>query len=233
MPLLFAKRERAEIALKSLRASVADSKFATKVQVSDSRMPDSLTTLANLQLTGETDREWALFYPPSNPYGGDCFRIATEDRLGYLAHVEAMLESLRGQCLTVRRDTSWRWDTQNPYESGRPRYVPHYALMVSIERLDSGVRFNPAAVLAAVRAETCAARDARADEQLFDYQQERGVNLFSTYKWTPTGFKALSWTKAAAERLAKELFGDCRCTLARLTDSRAKDGWQVDVEFPA
>lgn len=227
-----ALRSRCETALKCLRAAIESNDFGAALHVSDGRM-GWCPTLAELKLTGETDWTWQLFFREDDDRRHDWFQLSTEDRLGYVANIEALLESLRGQHLTVQKDISWRWDHHNPYADGRARYIPRYAFTVHLRPTEDGAGFDPAPVLAAIQATTCAARDARADEHLFDFQRERGVDLFGSYRWTVQGFQAVARTKAAAERVVKELFADCRCTLQRNGDGKKREGWVVAVDFPA
>lgn len=228
-----------EAVLRRLRDSAIDPQFAKSLRISDHRAARS-TLLADIKLAGEGEYGWDEFYhwPFRTHYSRseerlrapDFFYMHTEDRLGFVANVAPLLDALAGLQVGVSEYSAWRWDRVNLRANGRARYVPRYGFLVVRGHVYGA--FDPKPLLAATLARTCAARDPRADEHLFDFQEDRGSVLFSAYRWTPTGFAATAGTKDSAERARTELFPDCDCRIERIGDGSRRLGWRLDVNFP-
>ncbi len=159
----------------------------------------------------------------------DWFRLTTEDRIGFGTYIPVLLESLRGQPVSVSPSSSWGFKETK----GRRTTVEHYQVLVCPD-FSGKSRFNPEPLIGSYAQAVCMAKDSRADgESLFEYQKERVPELlFQSYQWTRTGFIASTEFKRDAEAIGPSLFPDCKVTLEPEIERGKTVGWTVEVVFP-
>lgn len=238
---------RMEEVLNRIRQAPLDAGVAQVFEAHDASRGGHGTKFSELYTTGEGRWDWQSFYhyygidwrstrwgeqgSHRGDRGPDWVKFSTEDRQAWGRLLPQMLRSLNGLQVSVTRDSSWRWDRENPRPTrGQPTYVPVYQAMVVLTD-SSRPAFDAEAVAGSLLQHHCFADHPLADKHLFDWQEDVfGQLLFRSYGWYRDGFWAQFDRKGEMEEACQSMFQGLRHSV----EKHGKGGdvrWLVTVDL--
>ena len=237
---------RMEEALRTLRDLTVAAGVAQAFNASDSSRGFGNVAFSKLFFSDEDVYDFQRFYHyygidfRDNPEttaqgckqaGPQWVKFGTEDRLVWGNLLPQLLRALAGKGVHVARSQSWRWDrTEHPRANGKPRYVPVYEMMVTLDV--AGARaWNPEPVIEAALRSHCMGLHPLADQHLFDWQEDTvQERLFSHYGWTRSGVVVFFDRLKALKRAKEILFPGLPCMEAKVGKGRSQS-WSLTIDL--
>lgn len=221
------KLENAEATLALLKTLLRDTALWTDLTVNHSEELGPGVPLCDVVLKSEKPKEsWNWFlnkfwvrskqdrHPSPSPYfvsrceAPAWLSLTTYDRLAFSEFVPQFAKALEGERVELLVEShGWTWDHDTPRKNGRPTHKTSFRLIV---QLHAAADFKSAPWLKKALANVCASTDPRADEYIFDYEEDQlgrkhCCSMESTRKGLILGFS----DRAHAEKVVGALFSDC------------------------
>lgn len=230
---------QAENVLAILRTLLRDTPFWDELKLSHSEDLGPATKLCDAQLKADTlDDPWQAYFHKfwARDGGGrnpDGFFVAKEDaprtlglrtynRRAFSQYVPAIAKALDGLPVELVEDKGWTWDHEVRRKNGGATHRTAYELKICF---DSASRFKSKLWLKTALEFVCASTDPRADEDIFEMEEDAfGRANCTSYQQTRGGWLLEYPTLAQAEKVVQTLFANCSTKITRKKD------FKTDVE---
>lgn len=219
--------EFAEATLALLKTLLRDTSLWTDLTVNHSEELGPGVPLRDVVLKSEMPEEsWKWFlkkfwmrpeqdrHPSPSPYfvarcdAPAWLSLTTYDRLAFSEFVPQFAKALDGKHLELDVEShGWTWDQDTPRKNGRPTHRTCFRLIV---RLHASKQFKSATWLKTALTNVCASSDPRADEYIFDYEEDKlGSRHCCSSEATRKGLILGFSDREHAEKVVAALFSDC------------------------